>query len=198
MVPQLQSIFDATKPRSAEYALANIMWVLGFHKVTDYWGPIPYFSAGKPGTAVPYDAQDKIYDDFFKRLAAAITVLKTKTTEQPFGAADIMYGGDVNKWIKFANTLRLRLAIRISKVDPARAKTEAEAAVAAGVLTDSPGDDAYLKRSEGGTNGNGFSIMSDWNEFRMSATMESVLKGTMTRVLVNTFFLQQLPRHTKD
>ena len=60
------------------------------------------------------------------------------------------------------------------KVDPARAKTEAEAAVAAGTLTNSPDDDALVKRSVTGDDNNGLSIMSDWNEFRMSATMESV------------------------
>ena len=128
-------------------------------------------------TTVPYDPQDKIYDDFFKRLTAAVDVLKSHTADKPYGDFDLMYGGDVNKWIKFANTLRLRLALRISKVDPARAKTEAEAAVAAGTLTDSPGDDALVKRSLTGDDNNGLSIMSDWNEFRMSATMESVLKG---------------------
>jgi len=177
VVPQLQSIFEAADKSSAEYALADILWVDVFHKVTDYWGPIPYFNAGVPAASVPYDPQDKIYDDFFKRLASAITVLKGKTGEKPYGDFDLMYSGDVNKWIKFGNTLRLRLAMRISKVDPVRAKAEAEAAVADGVLTESPGDDAYVKRSEVGQDNNGLSIMSDWNEFRMSAAMESVLKG---------------------
>ena len=177
VVPQLKSIFEAADPGSAEYALANVLWVLVFHRVTDYWGPIPYFNAGVPGNSVPYDPQDKIYDDFFKRLDAAVTVLQGKTSEKPYGDFDLMYAGDVNKWIKFANTLRLRLALRISKVDATRAKTEAEAAYADGVLTTSPGDDAYVKRSETGQDYNGLSIMSDWNEFRMSASMESVLKG---------------------
>ena len=177
MVPQLQSIFTSADPGSPEYALANIIWVLGFHKVTDYWGPIPYSQAGVPGNSVPYDAQDAIYDDFFKRLDAAVTTLKSNTSAIPYGSFDIIYAGDVNKWIKFANTLRLRLALRISKVDPARAKTEAEAAYAAGVLTASPGDDALIKKSLTGSDNNGLSIMSDWNEFRMSASMESVLNG---------------------
>lgn len=176
-VPQLQTIFAKTEPTSAEYALANIVWVLAFHRVTDYWGPIPYFKAGEVANTVPYDAQDKIYDDFFKRLTAAVTVLKGKTSEKPFGTFDIIYGGDVNKWIRFANTLRLRLALRISKVDPARAKTEAEAAFAAGVMTSSPEDDALMQKSLNGNDINGLSQMSDWNEFRMSAAMESVLKG---------------------
>lgn len=177
VVPQLQTIFTTTDSLSAEHALAEVLWVLSFHRVTDYWGPIPYFQAGSIANSVPYDPQDKIYDDFFKRLTAAVAVLKTKIDEKPYGDFDIMYAGNVKKWIKFTNTLRLRLAMRISKVDPTRAKTEAEAALADGVLTDSPGDDAYVKRSTSGDDNNGLSIMSDWNEFRMSASMESVLKG---------------------
>ncbi len=177
MVPQLQSILTSADPNSPEYALANIVWVLGFHKVTDYWGPIPYSQAGVPGTSVPYDSQDKIYDDFFKRLSASVATLKSNTSAIPYGSFDIIYAGDVNKWIKFANTLRLRLALRISKVDPARAKSEAEAAIADGVMLASPADDALIKKSTTGTDNNGLSIMSDWNEFRMSASMESVLNG---------------------
>jgi hypothetical protein len=177
MVPQLQSIFKAAAPTSPEYALADILWVTGFHKVTDYWGPIPYFKAGEPGSSVAYDPQDKIYDDFFKRLTSAVTTLKANPNAVPYGSYDLIYAGNVSKWIKYANTLRLRLAMRISKVDPARAKTEAEAAYAAGVMTASPDDDALIQKSTKGSDNNGLSIMSDWNEFRMSAAMESVMTG---------------------
>lgn len=187
VMPQLQSIFAATDSTSPEYAMASIWWVYTFHRVTDYWGPIPYFSAGIAGNSVPYDPQDKIYDDFFKRLAAAAAVLKQHAGENHFGSYDLVYGGDVNRWYKFANSLRLRLAVRISKVDPARAKTEAEAAVANGVMTTSlpitdptaqtAGDDAFVQRSAKNNDGNGLQSMSDWNEFRMSATMASVLNG---------------------
>jgi len=175
-MPQLQTIFEKTDPASAEYALANIFWVISFQRVTDTWGPIPYFSAGVVDKTVPYDPQDLIYDDFFKRLTDAVNVLKGKTSETPFGSFDLIYGGNVNKWIKFANTLRLRLAIRISKVDPARAKTEGEAAVAAGVMTTSPDDDALIQKSVVNGDVNGLSVM-DWNEFRMSSAMASVLNG---------------------
>jgi len=175
VVPQLQVILEQKDPASAEAALANIWWVYAFHRVTDYWGPIPYFSAGVAGTSVPYDPQDKIYDDFFKRLAAATTILETKRSEQPFGKFDLLFNGNVDKWIKFANTLRLRLSIRISNVDPARAKTEGEAAYAGEVFATSPGDDTYAPRNS--LDVNRLSQMSDWNEFRMSAAMESVLKG---------------------
>lgn len=176
VVPQLQTIMEETDPTSAEYQIASIWWVYTFHRVTDYWGPIPYFNAGKPGLGVPYDPQELIYDDFFTRLDEAVSVLEGKTGEVPFGSFDLIYGGDVNKWIKFANTLRLRLAMRISKVNPGKAQTQGEAAYASGVMETSPDDDALVKRSNNGQDWNGLSIM-DWNEFRMSASMESVLKG---------------------
>ncbi|MEZ4905444.1 MAG: SusD/RagB family nutrient-binding outer membrane lipoprotein [Spirosomataceae bacterium] len=118
MVPQLLSIKNAAAAGSAEAAIADVVWVLGFHRVTDYWGPIPYFNAGTPGNSVAYDPQDKIYDDFFKKLTAAANVLKTKTSEKPYGSYDLIYGGDVSKWLKFTNSLRLRLALRISKLTP--------------------------------------------------------------------------------
>lgn len=175
VMPQLQTIFESADSSSAEYALAEIWWVYAFHRVTDYWGPIPYFNAGKPGKSVPYDPQDQIYKDFFKRLDAAVTILKGKTDEHPFSTFDLIYNGDVNKWIKFANTLRLRLAVRISNVDPTLGKVEGEAAFAGGVLENSPADDALLQKSIKDINL--ISQMSEWNEFRMSASMESVLKG---------------------
>ena len=176
IVPQLQTIFENTEPTSAEYALANVWWVYSFHRVTDYWGAIPYFNAGVPGTSVAYDSQDLIYDDFFKRLDESITVLEANAGGNAFGDFDIIYGGDINKWIKFANTLRLRLAMRISNVDSDRAKTEAEAAYAGGVFELSPDDDALALNNVADINP--LSQMSDWNEFRMSATMESVMTGT--------------------
>ncbi|MGA0559802.1 SusD/RagB family nutrient-binding outer membrane lipoprotein [Larkinella sp. VNQ87] len=176
VVPQLKTLFDQTDKSSSQYALASIWWVFAFHRLTDYYGPVPYFDAGVPANSVKYDAQDKIYDDFFKRLAEATTLLKGKTTEKPYGNYDIIYAGDVNKWIKFANTLRLRLALRISKVDPARAKTEAEAAIAGGLLTD-VGDNALMVKNLTGGDNNGLATISGWGEFRMSAAMESVLKG---------------------
>lgn len=175
IVPQLQSIFEATDSSSSEYALANIWWVYSFHRVTDYWGPIPYFNAGKPGASVPYDSQEDIYNDFFKRLTKSVAILKTKTNEHPFESFDLLYGGDVNKWIKFANTLRLRLALRVSKVNPELARMEAESAYDDGVMTVSPDDDALAKRNS--IDRNRISIMSEWNEFRMSAAMETFLKG---------------------
>ena len=177
VVPQLKTLMDETDPASAENALAKIWWVWTFHRNTDYYGPIPYFNAGVNGENVTYDSQEKMYDDFFVKLTEAEAVLKANTGATPYGAFDKVYQGDVSKWIKFANTLRLRLALRISKVNPAKAQTEAEAALAAGVMTDISSDALMAKTPPVGDDYGGLSSIAVWNEFRMSASMESVLKG---------------------
>ena len=176
VAPQLLTLFEKYEPNSAEYALAQIWWVISFQRVTDTWGPIPYFQVGADATGIPYDPQEQIYNDFFIKLDSAVNTLQGLTAETPYGSFDLIYAGNVNKWIKFANTLRLRLAIRISGVSPDKAKTEAEAAVASGVMTVSPDDDALIQKSNTNGDFNGLSVM-DWNEFRMSSAMESVLKG---------------------
>ncbi len=175
-VPQMKTLLTELDPGSAEHAMTSIWWVYTFHRVTDYYGPIPYFQAGEPLASVPYDAQDVIYDDFFKRLDAGVKVLQGYAGGNAFGTFDLIYGGDINKWIKFANTLRLRLAVRVSKVDPGRAKSEAEAAVSGGVM-ETTADDALMVKNEAGGDFNGLAGISVWNEFRMSASMESALKG---------------------
>ena len=178
VVPQLQTLFANTAPTSAEYAMSQVMWVLTLMKATDYWGPIPYFHAGTFADSVAYDPQDKIYADFFKRLDSAVTTLTPLAgTTSIFTSWDLIYQGNVSNWLKLANSLRLRLALRVSKVEPTVAQQEAEASVASGVMTSSPNDDAFVERSSVGGDINGLSTMSDWNEFRMSATMASVLKG---------------------
>jgi hypothetical protein len=91
VMPQLQTIFANTDSTSAEYAMASIWWVYTFHRVTDYWGPIPYFPAGKVSTtSVPYNPQDQIFNDFFKRLANAVAVLNQHPGENHFGNYDLI------------------------------------------------------------------------------------------------------------
>lgn len=176
VVPQLKTLLDQIDSTTAEHAVAKIWWVYVFHRTTDYYGPIPYFRAGLPAESVPYDPQDKIYDDFFKKLDEADAVLKANAGKTPFGLFDLVYEGNVERWLKFTNTLRLRLAMRISNANPDKAKIEAETAYANGVLTDIA-DDAFMKKTELGGDLNGLSAIAVWNEFRMSASMESVMKG---------------------
>jgi hypothetical protein len=176
-MPALMTIIKETKTdeTKALNAIARIWKVFVLHRTTDYYGPIPYSKIGSDSTFIAYDSQKDIYYDFFKELSEAAADLKNNITLPSYGAKDVIYSGSNEKWLKFANTLRLRLALRISKVEPAKAKLEAEAALAGGVMTGVT-DNANLQTSPP-DNYNGFSRITGWNEFRMSAAMESVLKG---------------------
>lgn len=169
-------VFSVTKANGmdAEYAIAQIYKVLSYQRITDYWGPIPYSHVNNSERSVPYDTQEEIYKDFFVQLDSATATLAQHTAETPYGSNDQIYQGKVSKWITFANTLRLRIAMRMSYIDPTTAKTQAEKAVAAGVMLTND-DNALMK-----VNNNSYNplpLMCPWNEFRMSATMESIMKG---------------------
>src|SRR5690606_3733057 len=111
---------------------------------------------------------------FFKTLDEAVTVLKDNRGASAFTNHDQIYGGSTDKWLLFANSLRLRLAMRIKYVEPALAKSEAEKAVADGVMMSNE-DNAMMATTVNSRNP--YWIITDWNEFRMSALMESVLLG---------------------
>jgi hypothetical protein len=157
-------------------AIARIWKVFVMHRATDYFGPVPYSKMGQyiAGEGVAYDAQKDIYFDMLKELAEATASLQTNMAKPSYGAKDPIFKGDNAKWLKFGNTLRLRLALRISLVEPVKAKAEAEAAVAGGVML-SATDDAFVEASA--ANVNTFNAITGWNEFRMSANMESLLVG---------------------
>jgi hypothetical protein len=75
-VPQMKTILSQTDAASIENAMTKVWWVYTFHRVTDYYGPIPYFQAGEPLESLPYDSQEAIYKDFFVKLDEASAVLK--------------------------------------------------------------------------------------------------------------------------
>jgi hypothetical protein len=85
---------------------------------------------------------------------------------------DIVYHGDFSKWVKFANSLKLRLAIRMSNVAPAYAKTVGEEAVAAGVFANNA-DNAMLPSTDNPY----IKAANDWGDLRLSADMDSYLNG---------------------
>ena len=125
-------------PTKVNYlSIGRILKVYLFHSITDSYGDIPYFEAIKGysgGITTPkYDPQQKIYEDMFKELTEAAAAL-TSAKNTP-ASADIVYNGDIAKWKKFANSLMLRLAVRIVKVDPVNAKKYIEQAIAGGLMT---------------------------------------------------------------
>jgi len=142
---QLKNSESSTK--DVDLAITDIQKVLAFSRLTDVYGDIPYSEAGLgalEGIRQPkYDTQEDIYLDMLNLLENAANTLSSGNPTS-FGAADIMYGGDTEKWRKFANSLMLRLAMRMVKVDENAAKTWAEKAINGGVMT-SNNDIAYLQ-----------------------------------------------------
>jgi hypothetical protein len=106
--------------------IARILKVYTFATMTDRYGDVPYSQALTGATQVPYDKQKDIYTDFFKELTSAVSSFQTAG---PAIKGDIMYSGNIAQWKKFANSLRLILAMRLSKVDPATGKTQFTAAL---------------------------------------------------------------------
>lgn len=131
------------------WAIALILKVNIMHRVTNQYGPIPYSQFGQGGTSVGYDKQGDIYNAFFNELDEAVKLLKDYVAvypnAKPFANFDRIFGGDYTKWLKFANTLRLRLAMQIVKRNPEKAKQEAEKAVLDGVMIENS-DNAIVKQ----------------------------------------------------
>ncbi len=94
-------------------AVADIYSVLIYQNLVDHYGDIPYSQAigGADGaTIVPaYDNAETIYTDLLTRIDASRAKL---SSIDDFGAEDVMYAGDIESWIKFANSLELRLLVR--------------------------------------------------------------------------------------
>jgi hypothetical protein len=133
--------------------MPNVNAALRIHKVylmavlTDIYGDVPCDEAGQAylkGIAKPkFDKQEDIYDYFFDELAACVEQLGTGN-DRISGDVTSM-NGDTDKWKKYANSLRMRYAMRISDVNPTKAKEEFEKALAAdgGYIT-TAADDAYI------------------------------------------------------
>lgn len=161
------------------FAVGQVMKVVGMHRVTDMYGPIPY-KGYVPASAVPFTSQDIIYDTFFEELDQAVEILKEYIQKnpgaKPLAAYDKIYEGDFNKWILFANSLKLRLAIRIVYADEAKAKQKAAEAIQAGVFTSNE-DNAMIRVNGTSTINPLHMICVTYNDTRLGATMESYLKG---------------------
>jgi hypothetical protein len=178
----LYNVEATTKtPAPDLYAMAKILKVEAMHRVSDIFGPIMYskYKVRADDGGYDYDSQQDAYYNFFTDLNEAITILtplRTKKASQTFANADMVYGGNYEKWLQFANSLRLRLALRIVKADAVKAKTEGEAALAneAGLLSNAADN---FSIDIGATDHPLNTINNAWGDIRMGAPMESILKG---------------------
>lgn len=127
-----------TAPKALAYgsnnnqiAVARILKAYYFWFLTDMYGDIPYSSALKGSGDITYDRQENIYPDLINELKQAVAQFDNGLPAQ----GDILNNGNINKWKKMANSMRLLMALRMQKVNPSLAQTEFNAALTAGVIT---------------------------------------------------------------
>lgn len=164
------------------YAFALVLKVAAMHRTSDKVGPIifsQYNRANEEG-GIAYDSQEVAYTNFFLDLDTATQILnsiKGNEVSAAMGKSDKAYiSNNYERWLRFANTLRLRLAIRIAYVAPEVAKREGEKSLdpANGGLLEDVADNCYIALS---TDHPLNIITSSWSDTRMGAPVESILGG---------------------
>ncbi|HEX6367892.1 MAG TPA: SusD/RagB family nutrient-binding outer membrane lipoprotein [Longimicrobium sp.] len=183
----LQDLAEVVEKGRAEgrpnvQAMGMIMRAYTFQVVTDLWGDVGYSQAlriREPGAGndVAYDPQAEVYAGMQKELRDAAALLTP--TGARMGAADILYRGDPEKWRRFANSLRLRMAMRLSDATPAASAAEFADALADGVFT-SNADNAVLWYLANGTNGH--PIYEYENIPRIDHAISSTMVDSLSRL----------------
>lgn len=144
---EASEIITKTVPTSAvgqtektnKLAIIELMTVYAYQNLVDIFGNVPYSEAMDITNIAPaYDDAATIYTDLIERIDAALADLDD--SQGSFGSADLVYGGDVASWIKFANSLKLKIGITLADANPTLSKTTVNAALAGGVFTSSADD----------------------------------------------------------
>lgn len=173
-------IKKATKSSGHYYAFATLMRAMSMLRVTDIYGPMPYTQVRDGNFYTPYDSEIAVYEAILADLEFAATTLYSYHVESsghaPLGSKDPVFSGDYSKWAMLANSMRLRVAMRLSTEYPEVAQVNAEKAAAheAGTL-EANGDNAML--SVGGKN-NPYHLASvSWGDLRVNANIVDYMKG---------------------
>ncbi|GAB2561123.1 SusD/RagB family nutrient-binding outer membrane lipoprotein [Spirosoma aerophilum] len=184
----LQAIIDqnsneSTRGLAAAYgsngnqiAIARILKAYVFQYITDRWGDVPYSQALKADQnfSPAFDKQQDIYNDLFKEWKEAAAQFDGGKAV----SGDILLGSNADRWKKFAASLRLIAALRLSKADPAKGKAEFAAALTDGVLA-SNADNVQYKYLADANNENPLYtnyVRSNRKDFALSNTFVDYLK----------------------
>jgi hypothetical protein len=159
--------------------MAKILQAYSYMVLTDSYGEVPYSEAGKGYSdqiLLPkYETQQTIYAGIIKDLTDASAALDAS---KPIETADVIYGGNIALWKKFANSLLLRAGMRLSKVDAAQAQSIVSKAFAAGVM-EANTDNATIKHDANYVSGVGNLLNStEAANFYMAAPFVDFLKKT--------------------
>jgi Starch-binding associating with outer membrane len=161
-----------------QIGVAKILKAYYYLLMTDRWGDIPYSIALKANEdySPAYDKQQDIYTSLFAELTAAVSQINETETAVK---GDVLFNGNMAAWKRFANTMRMTMALRLSKADATKGKTEYAAAVAAGVITSNAQNIAYSFISGDPNNSNpwynNYSI-SNRNDYAISKTLTDYMQ----------------------
>jgi hypothetical protein len=161
------------------YGMALVLKVQAMHRIADIYGPCVYSKFGSTEKTVEYDSQQEAYMNMLKDLDTAVGILSAAADS---GEKSIIassdkstYAGDYAKWTRLANSLRLRLALRLAKVDNATYKAESAKALNQKYGVMSTNADSFILVSD--TKNPINTISGGWGDILMSADMESILGG---------------------
>ena len=162
--------------RTNKLATLEIEEIFIWENLVDTYGDVPYSEAFKPDEILTpkYDDAKTIYLDLINRIDAVTATIKPAST----GYADLVYGGNMAKWKKFANSIKLRLGMNLADVDPTLSKTTVESAITSGVI--SSDDEAYKFKYDGNTFSNPVFdnlVASNRNDFLPSELVVNTMKN---------------------
>lgn len=168
-----KKVADLTELEGIDGAWAIILRAQLVQRLTDAYGPQPYSqisATNHENTA--YDSQEELYKAVINDLTKASEMLQGIGVASSIAEYDDVYDGDFSKWRKFANSLKLRMAIRMSAADPAFAKQAAEEAILAGVIEKNE-DNAMIKYPK-----NPLHVVSHpYKDYCASADIDAFLNG---------------------
>jgi hypothetical protein len=130
--PEKAPIVASFGDNNNQIAVSKLLRAYFLHYMTDTWGALPWSEAfqGIAGTQPKFDSQQSLYTYMFAEVDDALGKINANAGPQ----GDLLFGGDMDKWATFGNTLKMTMALRISDADAATAKTKFEQAVASGKL----------------------------------------------------------------
>lgn len=163
------------------HALARIVACVSYERLTDCYGDIPYFNGAKGNQDIltpAYDAQAAIYKDMLEQLGQCVEVLKTADPKQAYPGSDPVYNNQLDKWAKFANSLRLRLAMRMRFVDAASAHPVIKQCLGLPLIEENE-DNFQLLRQESDNSElyNPWYNLKQYNDFKMSQFFVETLRA---------------------
>ena len=158
-----------------QIAVARILKAWTFHQLTDIWGDIPYSEAlqGRENFFPKYDSQQEIYFDLLKELDEATAQINTSEAGI---SGDVIYGGNMEKWKLFAQSLKMRIGMRMSKVAPEQAQAAITSALSAGVFTSNDDNAVFDNLSDAANDNQYFEHFLTRTDYAISNVLDEHMK----------------------